>query len=494
MKTKKPVEAGMENTRPRLSRKTTTKKEEANKKKVAKRVRKGSGRRSRTELSTQEAEAIKKQQSPSEFGRVFLQYDESMRVIREFFSELSPYISEMEEGISKSRTEILEEKVKSLWQDFNQSATLEDKEELNKLLENISKQIPKAKLPTKLLRGQLRPLVAQLMDDLFKLARHMRTLPLIRHELLNRGILMCLVSYFEVLISDLVHLYYGLVPDATSTNDKVISVNELREFSSIDDAFQFVISRRVDDLLRGSIFDWHDFFKTRVKIDLNGLVPNVAEWNEFFQRRHIMVHAGGRVTKRYLANVDWGELVVRITRPEIGEQLGIDDSYLERAINAFEIAGLLLCQECWKKYAIQEHDIRMSREGGLTGAVYQRLLSGNWYVAEHLADWGSKDSDADESSILVCLFNRWLCIKRQGRWAEVADEVEAFDTAAKQLVFSLVKASLLEKADDFFKLLPLVIDTGMSIDSAKEWPSLEEMRTDPRFAEFIEAAEKEAAQ
>ena len=484
----------MENTRPRVSRKTLVKKEEANKKKVAKRVRKSAEKRSRTELSTQEAKAIKKQQSPSEFWRVFRQYDESMTEIREFFSELSPYISEMEEGILKSRSEIAKEKIKSLWQDFDQSATLEDKEELNQLLENIIKQIRKSKLPIKFLTGQQRPLVAKLMADLLNIARHAATPQLIRHELLNRGILMCLVSYFEVLISDLVHLYYGLVPDATSTNDKVLSVNELREFSSIDDAFQFVISRRVDDLLRGSIFDWHDFFKTRMKIDLNGLVPNVAEWNELFQRRHIMVHAGGRVTKRYLANVDWGELVVRITRPEIGKQLGIDDSYLERAINSFEIAGLLLCQECWKKYAIQEHDIRMSREGGLTGAVYQRLLSGNWYVAEHLADWGSKDSDADESSILVCLFNRWLCIKRQGRWAEVTDEVEAFDTSAKQSMFSLVKAALLEKADDFFKLLPLVIGTGLNIDSAKEWPILEEMRTDPRFAEFIEAAEKEAAQ
>ncbi len=490
MNTKKPVEAGMENTKPRLSRKTTTKKEEANKKIVAKRVRKDSGKRSRTELSTQEAEAIKKQQSPSEFRRVFLQYNESIRAIRDFFSELSPYISEMEKGILKSRTEVVKEKAKSLRQDFDQSATLEEQEELNQAFENISKELQKSNLPIKLLQELRSPLVARLMADLFNLVRHVVTPLLIRQELLNRGILMCLVSYFEVLISDLVHLYYGLVPDATSTNDKVLSVNELREFSSIDDAFQFVVARRVDDLLRGPLSDWHDFFKTRMKIDLNGLVPNVAEWNEFFQRRHIMVHAGGRVTKRYLTNVDWDELVVRITRPEIGEQLGIDDSYLERAISSFEIAGLLLCQECWKKYAIQEHDIRMSGIDGLTDAVYQRLLSGNWYVAEHLADWGSKDSDAAERSILICLFNKWLCIKRQGRWAEVADEVEAFDTSAKQSMFSLVKASLLEKADEFFKLLPLSIGTDINIDEVKEWPILEEMRTDPRFAAFIEAAEK----
>lgn len=337
------------------------------------------------------------------FEDVFRRYDESMTAVRDFFSHLRPLVSEMEKA-PREREVIVE---------VQRRPTEKDLKELKDFLATIDMKPGVVELPGKVIRIVVYPYP-----------------PGIHRELLNRSILMCLVSHFEVLVSDLAHLYYRLIPEATSSADKVLSVNELKGFKSIDDALQFVISRRVDDLVRGSIDDWHKFFNARMNIELDGLVSHVAQWREFFQRRHIMVHAGGRVTERYVASVDWDRL--GDAPPPVGKKLDLDDDYIARAINAFEVSGLLLSQEVWKKYAPDETRLRLDRlTGGRRGAVYSKLLSRNWYVAEHLANWGARDSDAPEDVMLICKFNRWLCIKRQGRWEEVRKEVQAFDTAAK---------------------------------------------------------------
>lgn len=291
----------------------------------------------------------------------------------------------------------------------------------------------------------------------------------IHHELLNRSTLMSLVSYFEVLVADLAHALFRIAPDAALTEDKSLGVKELKKFSSIDEALRSIISDAVDDLLRGSVNDWHKFFQTRMKIDMKLLTPDWAQWNEYFQRRHIMVHAGGRVTERYLSNVDWEKLAPHIPKPSLGDRLGIEDAYLERTINAFEVSGLLLCQEVWRKLVPGDGERRFGPLRGLLDVVYSRLLSRHWYVAERLATWGEQDGEASEDHMLVCKFNRWLTVKRQGRWTEVEEEVKAFDCSAKNRKYILARASLLEQAEEFFELLPKALGADdISIEALKE--------------------------
>jgi len=306
---------------------------------------------------------------------------------------------------------------------------------------------------------------------------------------------MSLVSYLEVLVAELAHAFYRIAPNAISTDDKVLSVNELKQFSSIDEALRSIVSDRVDKLLGGSVNDWREFFQSRMNIDMKQLTPDWARWNEHFQRRHIIVHAGGRATERYLLNVDWERLQPYMIKPSLGDKLDIDDAYIEHAINTFEVSGLLLCQEAWRKLVPGDSENRHSSIAGFTDIIYRRLLSRHWYVAELLANWGEMDTKASESSMLTCKFNRWLCIKRQGRWTEVEEEVKAFDCSAKTRIFEIAKASLLEHVDKFFELVPKTVGTDIGFEALNEWPIFDEMRSDPRFVKVKrEAKRKESKQ
>lgn len=443
------------------------------------------GQKQKKKVTPKEEQKERREKESSNFLSIFTQYASSIDALREFVSNICPMVTEMEKGIAKKEEAYLKE----VMDDFKREATKDEILELENFFEFFTERLTnKRRTKTKKISFTTEStLVGSCIVKILKVSLGYRTKG-VHHELLNKSILMSLVSYFEVLVAELAHAFYRIAPDAISTDDKVLSVNELKRFSSIDEALRSIVSDRIDKLLRESVNDWQEFFQSRMKIDMKLLAPDWVQFNEYFQRRHIVVHAGGRATERYLFNVDWEELEPYMTKPSLGGELHIDDTYIENALNAFEVSGLLLCQEVWKKL-VPGDSARYHKQItkiGLLEEVYNRLLSRHWYVAERLASWGEKDNEASEDDMLVCKFNRWLCVKRQGHWSEVEEEVKAFDLSAKNRKYQLVKASLMDDVGKFFELLPATLSAGdINIEALKEWPILDEMRTDPRFAEFI---------
>jgi len=435
----------------------------------------------KTNSSAESLETVKERKA-SGLPPVFAQYRSNIAALREFFRYLNPVVADLEVGISKEWEAKLDQKAR----DFVESAQPEEVEALKELGERLS-TVAGGEVPSGRLRVES-PRVALLVLDIMRETIH--AIPSGTHrELLNCSILVSLVAYFELLVADLAHAFYRRAPEAAANDDKVLSVNELRAFGSIDEALDYVVSRRVDDLLRGTLADWQKFFQSRLKIDLEKIVPEWARFNEIIQRRHLIVHAGGKVNRRYLANVDWERLEEPDGPPALGTQLSADDLYLNHALDILEVAGLLLCQSAWQKLAPDEVSMRLGAFAGLVDAVYDCVVSGRWYVAEHLAAWGLEDEVAEEDTLLIFKFNRWLAIKRQGRWEEIGAELESFDCSAKHPRFVLARASLMERADQFFEILPTALGAGLKVEALKEWPILDEMREDPRFQEAISKAE-----
>jgi len=445
-----------------------------------------SGEKKSQRGSTRTKRVGQQERESSHFQGTFTQYSNSIQAVREFFSNVCPVVTEIEKGRGKRQEAYLKE----LFNDFRSKATAEESQELTNFFDFIEGLSSKGKTKKRFTFSTKSPLLSTFIDRIFKSVSGPSKG--IHSELLNRSILMSLVSYFEVLVAELAHAFYRIAPNAISSDDKVLSVKELKRFNSIEDALRSIVSGRIDKLLGESISGWREFFQSNMKIDLKKIVPDWAIWNEYFQRRHIVVHAGGRVTELYLSRVDWKAIETRMKKPSLGDVLSIEDIYIENAINDFEISGLLLCQEVWRK--LIPRDSGRYYGSPITGigileAVYNRLLSGHWYVAEQLATWGENDNEAIEDAMLICKFNRWLCKKRQGHWHEVEAEVKAFDCMAKNRKYVLARASLLELADEFYEILPKALSAAdIDLSALEGWPILEEMRKDPRFKEIIEKA------
>ncbi len=83
----------------------------------------------------------------------------------------------------------------------------------------------------------------------------------------------------------------------------MLSLAELREIGSIEEAEQYLAIREADSVLRDGLDKQIEYFSKRLKVDtelLANLIPNLKEITE---RRNIYVHNNGFVDRGYLTRV-----------------------------------------------------------------------------------------------------------------------------------------------------------------------------------------------
>lgn len=158
--------------------------------------------------------------------------------------------------------------------------------------------------------------------------------PEAQRERLYRSVIIGIVGQFEVLIADLAHQFFRRAPRALDADEKVLSLSDLREFGSVDVAFDYLVEREIDGLLAQPVPAWEKFFESRMKIKLRSMAWNWKMFNEIIQRRHIIVHTDGRISRRYLRFVS-PELVTQYFGEEakIGQVTRLDRDYVETALD-----------------------------------------------------------------------------------------------------------------------------------------------------------------
>lgn len=311
--------------------------------------------------------------------------------------------------------------------------------------------------------------------------RNRWTSPDAQLERLYRSVIIGLVGQFEVLVADIAHQFFRHAPGALNAEEKVLSLSDLRQFESMDEALDYFVDREIDKLLSQSVAHWAKFFDKRMKIQLRTLARDWEEFKEVIQRRHIIVHADGRISRRYLQNVSPALVDKYFRNGKIGQPTALDRDYVERALDHFEILGTLLCFTAWLKLSKRSlpHFERILEEW-----VYDRLRKGRWTMALAVAQEAEKNKQLSDRTRMVCRLNAWLCLKQLRRFDEVRDNVEVFDDSALDQQFKLVRLALLDREDQFFDLLEATKGAGLDAGAWREWPVFSEMRQNPRFAEL----------
>ena len=324
------------------------------------------------------------------------------------------------------------------------------------------------------------PRVGSLIMSIFKTFR--TRVPAAGHrDILYRGVLTGIVGQFEVLISDLAHHFYRRAPGSMGAQERALTVSELLSFGSLDEATDYVISEKVDDLLRGSAEDWRKFFDSRLKVDLCEVTSDWSRFIEYIQRRHLVVHAGSRLSRRYLKIVDPALIKECFGDAAAGHPVPFTAPYVDGALNAFESAGILLGFTCWAKL---HSDHAEDQSSLLSDYIYETMLAQRWSVVHRLAAWGANQKAFDANSRLICQCNAWLALKRLGRFAECSDEVRQLDCSAIKSVFAIARAALLDDLDDFFRIVEETKASDFDERAWREWPILDEARLDFRFEQL----------
>jgi hypothetical protein len=297
-------------------------------------------------------------------------------------------------------------------------------------------------------------------------------------NLLFTNSLISLVSFSEWFLSQIFHFYFDKFPESINIKERNLTFEQLETFDSIEDARNFLIDLKIEEILRGNIESWFNVLKKELNLSLNYIDPHLENIREIYQRRNLLVHNGGTVNSVYLSKVN------QKLRKDVekGQTLQVSQEYLDKAISILEQIFILIGSELWKK--IDKNDDE--RGSLLISIIFDRLCDGNYIVSEGLSMFLVNDKGLPEKDRLIAKINYWQSLKWQGKLKEIQEEILNTDFSAKEEIFLLAKYALLDKYSDFYKLLPRLVESEkISRDDLQEWPLFKKIREKKSYSNRI---------
>ncbi|MFJ3785768.1 hypothetical protein [Streptomyces sp. NPDC090093] len=289
------------------------------------------------------------------------------------------------------------------------------------------------------------------------------------------------VTSFEVLFSSLVSAYLKVSPQSLEAlsreKDKEFSLRDLKGLSSIDEAVDLAISRRVDELMFGSMSEWRRFCIEKLNIKFDDLSSDWTAVKEIFQRRHVLVHAGGIASARYVNSIKTDDEKTAVT---VGQRLQTNHEYVYEALDLILSFGILLASAIGIKFAPSHGKSILSNLHQLT---YKRLLAKDDDFVMHLCSAGEKIAK-EHSGKMLFMVNGWIALKRKNpRKARAL--VSEWDASALQDRYKLAKMCLLDESEAALDLMKKMYSSGdLSSEDVLEWPLFAEIRALPEYTEW----------
>jgi len=302
-----------------------------------------------------------------------------------------------------------------------------------------------------------------------------------RERLLYGNALIALVSAAEWFLAQVLHFHFRRQPGSLGLRDKVFSYEDLERFGVVEDAKRYLVDSKVEDVLRGSVEDWINFLKTKVSLSMGYLSSSVTALIEISQRRNLLVHNGGIVNSIYMSRVD-ASLRKGI---QVGKPIELTREYLDRSIGLVEKNFTLIGAELWKQLSASDDE----RAGVLTDLTLEHLGANRFEIAEAFSFFVRNDKGLPERSLLVATLNYWQSLKWAGRFKEIEAEVSTADLSAKDEIFHLGQAVLLDDFGRAAELAGALLTTKkLKLEALEQWPIFRDFRQTAEYSALIATA------
>lgn len=325
-------------------------------------------------------------------------------------------------------------------------------------------------------------LTDQQMSELHSLFAAIRREPPQHGRILRTSALMLAVSFLDALLAELLRFFYGRFPDSLNGEEHELTFKELCDLGSIDVAREYVMSRKVESVLRQSTKEQFRFLRSKLKVDLSMLNEWEIYLNETIQRRHIWVHNGGKVSKLYLNNVVDERMRSQLDVKE-GDILPVDQSYLRRAIDRVNLAGVVISQQCWRKWVPIE---AAYADRVLSDNVYDTLCDRRFVAGQYLGSFAVKVVDSSDAARRDTIINWAQAWKWAGKHARAIQIVDEHDWSSCSLRYRIAVAIIRDNESEAIELLPLALRAGdISPSHIESWPIFQAIRGQAEVQEIL---------
>ncbi len=384
----------------------------------------------------------------------------TLNALEEFLEVLTPHVEELDSSKDQKLADLFENEFGHLTPD-ELKAVSRDLAKAGAVVGEVAEQVKpssrrrKSKQTTTTPIGRKFSIHPESARLLMRAADHFMAPP--RLPILLNALLPMAIGAFEVLVGRLAGVYYVKRPGVLDASNKEFSLDDLLQFDSIEDARKDAIERRVEALLIQGLDEWSKWFSRKgLDINLSQLSVNWNETVELFQRRHIIVHNAGRVSKRYLDRLS--PLYSSSDLPALGTEPPISTNYVQAALDNVLVLGHLTC-------AFMERNLFGKKEGGDIGGdlhslEYKLMRAGKWQPAKKVCQVAQTIKEVPEATRLKSRCGEWLCDKNLSGLEAVQASITDWDTSTLGLEYKAIKSVLLDRHDDAIDLLVIALNSG----------------------------------
>lgn len=300
-------------------------------------------------------------------------------------------------------------------------------------------------------------------------------------DLVSRSFVTAMVSQFDVFIGNLVRSIYEKRPDVLQLRSKSISYAQIIECGDVRVLEQQLIDGEVEGLLRQSHIDHFEWLEKKLDIPLRKNLEIWPRFVELTERRNILVHADGRVSKQYVtvcSRNGW----VHADLPKIGEVLKVDETYFQNANDCLYEMAVKLGQVLWRKVCADEHS---EADGHLISISFSLLKRKRYNLVRRIIDAflnhvpAPHRNEAVKKVLLVNMAQAHKWSGDQGRCLELISTMDWSDTSEK---FRVAEALLRDDHDAGLRHIKAALHSGdLKVDDLVEWPIFQGFRQTPHY-------------
>jgi hypothetical protein len=304
----------------------------------------------------------------------------------------------------------------------------------------------------------------------------------IQGNLLRRTTLVSLMSTLETLFSQLLREFYQKYPQALPCEAKSLSLADLRGLGSVEEAELYLIDNEIDSILRGSIQSQLACFEKPIKISLKPIEKYNDKLIELSQRRNLLVHNDGKINRHYL-NKAPNNLIDDGMKE--GDQIEVTSSYLMSSIYVVYLIGIILIQQCFRKWEKESTD---ELDNMLIDLLFDSLMEQNYTFTESLADYIYSIDIKNDKNLRMMAVNHCIALREQERLEEVEKVLSKYDWSAVSLEFELALSALRSQENKVYTILDKVIAIDKIDASAlNKWPLFSNFRNTERFRKYFKS-------
>jgi len=306
-------------------------------------------------------------------------------------------------------------------------------------------------------------------------------------KIILRNFLIALASQFDVFIGRLMRNIFLMKPEVLNSSEKTLTFSKLSEYSTIEEAREFIIEKEIESVLRESHVQQFKWFENKLgDISLKSDLPSWKDFIELTERRNLFVHTDGIISTQYI-NICKSQGCELDEKTTIGDQLEVNEKYFENAYKTIVDIGVRLSQVIWRKLRPNENN---EADDNIIEVVYDLLLKSEFELAAIVSEFATHKVIKHKSleNQMICVINKAQSYKWMGDNEKCKNIISNIDWSAYSDKFKLAFFVLDDKYDKAYEVIRKIgkEDDEITQDAFIEWPLFRKIRKEDSFKQLFE--------